>query len=739
MLEHFKITSFTFLVLFTFPGLCQVSFEQMHNIEVQDAGNNVELPWIGGLNSSLYNSADLDGDNQDELILYDRSGNVYQIFKIEQNTFVPANEMVVYLPQIPEGWILFVDYNNDNRKDIFSNGDRGIIVYKNISQPGGPAAWKKIADPLLTTGFSGKINLIANAADVPAISDIDSDGDYDILVYNFAIGGHIRYNKNLSIELFGHADSLEYEINTRTWGQFEECECNLFAFNGETCEELSNGRVMHAGGKALLAYDDDGDGDKDLLVGHEQCIELYYYENMGDADSAYMTGYSNSFPRPENPANFHIFPAGFFEDLDFDGTKDLVVTPGFSENVEYKIDFSHSNWFYKNIGDEDNPDFVYQKNNLLQEKMLDFGENSVPAFSDLNADGRIDLLIASNGYWNGEVFSGQVIHMENNGAVDSPSFIIKNKDFLNLSSLKIINPRIDFVDFNGDNALDLTYSGFQLPNQIFSRVYINQATAGQPFEFDQSQSRQINLPESATIGDNPTYFDVNEDGFADLLLGKNGGALEYFTNNGDDSYILNDPAFLGIDRDFSLERLNMVASIGDLDMNGKADLIATDRRGEGRVYFDFQSQSGDFISVDLTYKNPINEEIEKIKFDRISWVSTSSIFQRNNESMMVGGARGGVQFFKNTAIGGGGNGVSNIIIKIYPNPIGDYTGLNIISNQDVNLELISVLGQTIVGEFRVQRFTNTVLDINHLSNGTYILRSKTDSGASKSQLLMVVR
>ena len=730
------------IIIYFLPvaGVAQLVFEPKQEIQVFDGDQKLEIPWTGGLNSGQYNKADLDGDGREELIIYDRSANVYQIFRIDNEKIIPANELRVLLPDIPQGWTLFVDYDFDGKKDIFSNGDRGIVVFKNIGEPGTLVAWEKVADPLLTTGFSGKINLIANAADVPAITDIDSDGDVDILVYNFAIGGYIRYNKNLSQELYGTADSLEYEIETRSWGEFEECDCNLFTFNGETCEDISNGRVMHPGGKALLAIDRDGDGDKDLLVGHEQCIELYYYENMGDQDSAYMVDFSNMFPDDVHPANFYIFPAGYFEDLDFDGIRDLVVTPSFEENYAYTIDFGHSNWFYKNMGTNNNPDFVYQKNDLFQDTMLDFGENTVPAFTDLNADGMIDLLVASNGYWNDNEFSGQVFELSNTGNVENPSFKINDANYLNLTSLNIINPKISFVDFDGDSALDLVYSGMYIPNIVVSWLFINQAGPGQSVEYNLSNKEQLNLPESMTINDSPSFFDVDADGNVDLLLGKTDGALEYHRNSGGNTFLLADQAFLGIDRDFSLERRNLVASICDLDQNNHADLVATDSRGIGRVYFDFQSQvEGSYNSVDLVYENGISGIDEALKFDQKSWISSSDLFSKGSESIVVGGVRGGLQLFENKSTGSGGEEGSKLVVKIYPNPIINPSGLYIDSNQDVTIELISLLGQPVIKPFNVGKYMTSILDVGFLRNGTYILKSESDLGIRSSQLFMLLR
>ena len=115
-----------------------------------------------------------------------------------------------------------------------------------------------IADPVLTLTNSGIINLQVNITDMPAIDDIDNDGDLDILVYNFAIGGFIRYHKNMSMEKTGTCNTLDYELVSRNWGFFEECEC-YYAFQtfGETCPPLSQGRIMHPGGKSLLLIDMD--------------------------------------------------------------------------------------------------------------------------------------------------------------------------------------------------------------------------------------------------------------------------------------------------------------------------------------------------------------------------------------------------------------------------------------------------------------------------------------------------
>ncbi len=722
------------------PSVCtgQIVFEQQHAIPVTDAGKSLQNPWVGGLNSGQYNRADLDGDGMEELIIYDRSSDTFQIFRMENSKLSPADGLNVLLPDLPAGWVLFVDYDGDGKKDIFSNGGAGAIVYKNTGASGQSVQWKKMADPLLTNGFSGKINLIVNASDVPAITDIDSDGDVDILVYNFAIGGYIRYNKNLSMELFGNADSLEYEIHTRTWGEFAECSCNDFAFGGATCNN-NGGRVTHAGGKALLAIDTDGDGDKDLLAGHEQCEELYFFENMGGADSAYMLDYSNLFPSASQPANFHLFPTAYFEDVDFDGIKDLLVTPGFAENYGFKIDFAHSNWMYKNIGSDANPDFSFQERDFLQKDMLDFGENAVPAFFDYDADGKTDILVAANGFWNGDNFSGHVIAMKNTGTHETPSFEIVDKNYLDLASLDLVDPTLSLIDFDGDSAVDLVYTGTRPQNFTpQSWLLTNQSPADQAAHFDVSDKQEIILPNTVSSGDNPTFFDVDADGQVDLLVGKKSGALEYYKNKSNLQFELANAEFLGIGRDFSLEKTNLAATVADLDGNGLADLITTDHRGIGLVYFDFQLHMNDTPDpVALVYKSGITMKEEPLSFDTKSWVSGADVFGQGTQSIVVGGIRGGLQLYKNTSTNGGQNGQKSMDIHIYPNPVENTSEVNLYANQNLTIELLSMLGQQMRAPFPVEKFTNSILNVGNLPNGSYILKSTNASGIVSSQLLMI--
>ncbi len=719
----------------------QMLFESDYDIPLVIGEKHPGMAWLGGLNSGQYGKADLDGDGKRELVIYNRTSNSYLIFSGKQGELRARPGLAVVLPDMEPGWVVFADYNKDGLKDIFSNGERGIVVYENTSKPGSGVQWEKVADPLRSLGYSGMINIIANAADVPGISDIDDDGDLDIIVYNFAIGGYIRYHKNLSMEKYGRPDSLDYEFDTRRWGEFEECDCNLFAFYPQNCSDVDNGRVMHPGGKALLAIDVDGDGDKDLLAGHEQCDELYYFENVGTVDSAFMDGYEQYFPDSVHPALFPVFPAGFFEDMDDDGIRDLVVAPCTEYNVEFGIDFSRSSWFYKNTGTNEKPDFHFVKSDLYQDEMLDLGERSVPELEDVDADGDLDLLIASNGWWNGMDYSGKVVYFENTGSANTPVFEQRDDDFLGLTSMELHNPKIRFADFNRDGMPDLVYTGIDMYYDVYTYVFYNTASEGMPWKFEPENRREIFIP--STMNDNPEFYDVSGDGLIDLLLGKQNGALEYYVNTGSvdsEEWKLENGEYLGIGRDFTLERIDLAVSVCDVDGDGEADLITTDYRGTAQIYFSFQQNEDDPAPVFVGYKNDVVDEVLPAVFGWNGQIAAGDIYGTGTQSIVAGGARGGIQVFRNLESGGGpGNQPAGIQLNYYPNPVGNDMEINVISNQDVDVVIYDVLGQFIAGPYQLKKYINFVIRLNYRSSGVYLLNATNKNGTIRTEKFVVIK
>src|SRR5690606_30784535 len=177
----------------------QFTYTLAVRIAVVDAdGNPLALPWAGGLNAAQFNTMDLDHDGAEDLVIFDRMASKVLTFLNAGDRYVAAPAYEDFFPKAISGWLLLRDYNCDGRKDIFTGHALGIKVFRNITPPGGKPEWERhhfstgFPDPesnvLMTEGATTYVNLQLQPDDLPSISDIDGDGDLDIL--NIQYHGH---------------------------------------------------------------------------------------------------------------------------------------------------------------------------------------------------------------------------------------------------------------------------------------------------------------------------------------------------------------------------------------------------------------------------------------------------------------------------------------------------------------------------------------------------------------------
>jgi len=728
----FMILVMLVLAFSSFEALTQITLQYDNSIPIHVNDSKLLDPWAGGLNAAQYGRLDLNGDGVEDLVIYDRSSNLLNTYIKTEGGFVYNPSYRIYLPEDIEGWILFKDYDCDGLKDIFTNSTTGMKVYRNIGTPNSELAWDLIADPVLTQGSSGIINLQVNITDVPGIEDIDGDGDLDVLVYNFAIGGLIRYHQNMSVEKSGSCGLLDFEFVSRNWGYFEECDCHVYAFEefGEFCEDLIPGRVMHPGGKSLLLIDMDNDGDKDFLGGHEQCDELYYLENKGTPVEARMNTFSEEFPDAEHPANFPIFPAGFFDDFDDDGIRDLVVSPNTEYNSDKTIDYGHSSWFYKNIGSNELPKFDFITNSFIQSDMIDLGENAYPVLVDTDGDGDLDLLVGSNGIKVGDIFYGYLTMFENTGSYSIPIYTLKDTDYLNLSQIEQFDMMPLIADLNHDGSLDLIIVSTKPESKtVETRWYKNTAKIGAGLSFNTDfELLEIELKSR----DTPFFTDVNEDGLIDLLIGKSTGRLEYHENKGNDVnpyFVLDNPAFLDIDDSFIEFKINLVPLVIDIDMDGNDDLLTTDYTGRLAVYLDYKNEPDKIYRV---IYNELTNNSDSSVFGHHTWMTGGLISGTENPVIILGNPQGGLSVYKNIADNKQEES-NKVVLKIYPNPLIDSNTLITRSNTSGNLLIFNNLGQLIEGPLEIRANRNLNLEIGYMPQGLYIFKVIDNVGRSDEQ------
>ncbi len=718
-----------FLIVFLIPAITRAQFTYQidQSIPVEVAGKPISMPWAGGLNSAQFNTIDLNGDSKSDLAIYDRGVARLYTFLNQNNHWEYHPEYEALFPAEVNQWMLLRDFNNDGKKDLFTSDPFGIVVFVNTTKVGEQLSWRPYNPgfPLLTKGFSGNINLKVNESDIPAIDDIDGDGDLDILNLRFVGIGTVEYHKNLSIERTGRSDSMQLERVTQNFGGFEECTCGTFAF-GVTCAQLAGGRTEHAGGKTLLTIDIDHDGDRDLLFSEETCSRVYLLENKGNKDTALMTS-SVSFPSSV-PINMVLFPATFLEDVDFDGIADLISSPNVYARGYLNNNFQNSVWLYKNTASNQNPSFAYTTNNFLQGDMIDAGDYAAPAFADADNDGDLDMFI---GTYAGQSFIGTVYYYENIGTASAPSFKFITKDFSSLSLLKNYNLKPQFADMDADGRIDLVLTGTDLQTGTTSLYFLpNQSEKGMSFTTTSLVDTKLEIEQSENI----LMYDINQDGLLDVLLGRSNGAVEYWKNNGPAgsfNYSLANSAYLGLGS--STSRQNPSLAIADLDADGRADLVMGDQKGRVSVYGDITAENPSQLeSADITY-NPLLKEYSAKNFGGKIQVAAANLFNTDKPAIVAGNGAGGVYVLKND---GGKELPPDPVILLYPNPVSRAEELSIKADRNVLVQFFSVLGQKISDAYFVPANQPYNFSFPGLSSGLYIARF-TINGKSSAQKFIV--
>jgi len=707
----FRIVLCWYFLLASLAAQAQFSYSIDQSIDVEVNNKSRSLAWSGGFNSAQFNTMDLNGDGKQDLVIFDRSANKLITFLTKNNQHLYAPEYELLFPKEVSQWVLLRDFNCDGKKDLFTSDPFGIVVFVNVTKAGENLKWRTYNPgfPLLTKGFSGNINLKVNASDIPAIDDVDGDGDLDILNLKFVGTGTVEYHKNLSIEKTGKCDSLQLERVTQNFGNFEECFCGSFAF-GNTC--ASGGRTQHSGGRALLTVDADNDGDRDLLFSEENCQQLFLLTNTGTKDNAVMTIVS-AYP-PSRPVNTIIFPAPYIEDVDFDGVPDLLISPNTYSRTFQNIDFENSASLYKNSGSVLLPNFIFTKEDFLQDEMIEVGDNAVPAFFDRDGDGDLDLYI---GNYAGDGFLGSIYFFENTGTPFNSSFKYITNDLFNFTNANFYNIKPQFADVDSNGTVDLVVTASNPQNGGTGLYYISNNNknsldiTGQtltPIKFTIGQSENINL------------VDINQDGLTDILLGKSTGNLQYWQNQGPAgsfNYSLENGSYLGLGS--STERQNPATTVADLNADGKGDLVMGDQRGTLTIFSDFRNQGALAVGVKDIISDPFTEINTTKNLGGRVWPTVANLFNNDKPAIVIGTSMGGIQILKNDEAN---ELPAEPVIDLYPNPVSLGEQFSIRADRNVELQFFSLLGQKVSGEFLLPANVIYPFIMEDLASGLYIAK-----------------
>ena len=436
----------------------QISFDQITNLPVSGLKN----PWAGGFNSVQFFLIDLDGDAREDLVVFDRSAQHLKTFLRNASggfTYSPG-----YQKRFPliENWMNLVDYDGDGKKDLFTSTPGGIQVYPNVNN-----YFPKSLGTLKSSGLNGLINMYVSATDIPAIADIDGDGDLDILAFESA--GHF-------ITFYENTGDLKYVTKTLNWGNFYLNDCQDIAFNlvPESIKQTQSTAAVQHAGNTLALWDPDKNGIFDLIIGHVGCPGFIFLKNEGTRDKPKFRSSDYTFPASA-PHTVPSLASGSPIDLDGDGALDLMASshlPDLNPALETAS-------YYRS----DNGALVLKTKAFLQEDMIDVGDNASPVFFDVEGDGDLDLLIGSS----------SVTCYENvNGTLT-----FKSRDFLSIAGasgiqLQVVNSRLMLYYLKG--------------SAVYYRVY----SAGQLGE-----EKALNV---VSLRETPRLYDINQDGTLELVV-----------------------------------------------------------------------------------------------------------------------------------------------------------------------------------------------------------------------------
>jgi len=597
----------------------------------------------------------------------------------------------------------FADIDGDGDPDlIYLDGDGTFGWYKNSGTPQQPVYI------LQTVMFEG-----ADMLNWFRLADSDNDGDFDLFTGS---------NDN----------QVRYFMNT---GSVSVPRYTLAADPLLTSAGLA---VISESGCHPSFTDVDSDGDLDFITGNSTGT-LTFYKNNGSAQQfayEFVTDTWLNIIIIGGTAR-HGASAIEFGDIDGDGDHDMLWGDFFGKSIYY----------LENTGTALNPLYSVRTEifPVNEDSILTSGFN-MPRFSDIDADGDIDLFVS---VLYDPTVPQALMFYENTGTLSAHDFRLRNPDYL-LTVDGGIQSFISMADIDGDGREDLFLSNaqnpegsiyyfrntsvngfthFELVSKEFAGIRGELSLAAEFSDLDSDGLTDIILgnfdgtlsfcrntgttasPQFASpvilsdssgqvidigIYARPRLYDLDGDGDKDLVAGAFNGRIRIFRNTGTaQSY-----QFTGADADFSLADIgdNSSPFLFDFDKDGRIDLFAGNKAGK-IWYFRNQGtttqpqwmvESQDFLSV----LNGIDITPFLIDFDL-----------DGDADLAAGNYRGGIILFLNDEITSAAESETEYltpgVIRTYPNPFNPAFSIEYFAftPEELEIAIISVTGERVMEVF----------------------------------------
>jgi hypothetical protein len=729
-----------------------VFYQPDTSVKVSAYGQPMTLAWAGGFNNPQFAICDLNHDNKKDLVIYESFSSLKTF--INQGTagspdYRYAPEYAVNFPPI-YSYLIMADYNCDGIDDLFDRGGYGYSVYKGYYNWEGRLCFTYYRDLYYYNLPSGPSNAYVEPGDRPAIVDVDGDGDLDFVSYYIA-GGNLRYYKNLRVEQGLPCDSIRIALKDKCWGKvyqgFYRTHTLGYSCNNSGLKPGVGEKTTHSGNTPCL-FDWDMDGDYDYLDGSVSYNEMTFLKNgrleygvvpdsMVSQDTMWQSG--------GKVITLPVWPTAYNVDIDQDGKKDLLISPNASSGSEnYKCI-----WYYKNYSTTGTPDWRFKSDSFLTDKTIDLGTAAYPMLFDYNKDGKLDLIIGSDGYRQstGNLTSRLSLYL-NTSTPGNGSFALQSTNFLNLDALSMggAAPATGDIDFDGLTDLVLGHTDGTIS-------YFKNTAA--------SESAQPNWTlVSATLTDMsgtpinvdgyaaPFIYDIDKDGKADLIIGNIYGYIQYYRN------VATTPGSiklelinsrLGNAKADPAQLLGNFSTpfIGKIDSSGSDYLLMGSNSGHIYQFTGFQSGdttatytlvNGAYSYIDTTYSIYTSPSAYYGIYGNLrTSVAVGDVDNSGKLSMIVGNIKGGVEFYKRKLYTASVPAVNNETheVLVYPNPANNI--LNISWDKalgaDIQVALFNMEGKQLYSGNISSAANHTTIAVDNLANGVYVCT--VQSGAER--------
>ena len=421
------------------------------------------------------------GDNHSNRMQFYNSNSSGQNNTVSNKSEFKTNSLNSSEPKHSGSTLTALDLNNDSYFELLL----GDITFDNIVMLENSASSENALMINQDTAFPNYSESV-NLSRFPAAYyfDFDNDTKKDLIVA--PNGDNVSEN----------FDNIWFYKNQAT---NESVILNLIARNALLDQMIEVGSGAHP-----VFFDYNNDSLVDIVIANygyytesgNYNSQLALYENIGTLSNPEFKWITDDFtcdcPNSIGSLNFENNITPTFGDLDGDGDQDMIV--GDSDGKIHLLDNILSN----------NVSNFYV--NEIEYFDIDIGSFASPFLIDLDRDGDLDLIIGSR--------QGQIFHYNNVGTSTDADFVLANEQFGNINLTDSIygtaytTPTI----IDGENGYELfvgTESG-----ALFHYTNIEDNLDG---SFEEISDNIVLF--SKGIRSAPAVYDLNNDGWNDMLLG----------------------------------------------------------------------------------------------------------------------------------------------------------------------------------------------------------------------------